>query len=69
MFANEVACVLNHLPNLMNKLLQTGTFPTCVKTAMINDNPLHKWGDKDQASKYRPIAPLATLSKIEKLVI
>lgn len=47
---------------LINKLFQTGTFPTSLKTAIII--LLHKRGIKDQAYSYRPITLLPTLSKI-----
>lgn len=67
MFSNLPECTLNHLTTLINMSFQNGTFPNCLKTAIII--PLHKGGDKDQASNYRPIALLPTLSKIiERLV-
>ena len=67
MFSNLPESTLNHLTTLINMSFQNGIFPKCLKTAIII--PLHKGGDKDEASNYRPIALLPTLSKIiERLV-
>ena len=67
MFSNLPECTLHHLTTLINLSFQNGVFPNCLKTAIIV--PLHKGGDRSQASNYRPIALLSTLSKIiERLV-
>ena len=67
MFSELPECTLNHLTTLINESFQKGVFPNCLKTAIII--PLYKGGDKDEASNYRPIALLPTLSKIiERLV-
>ncbi|XP_050299165.1 probable RNA-directed DNA polymerase from transposon BS isoform X1 [Anthonomus grandis grandis] len=67
MFSNLPECTLCHLITLINQSFQKGVFPNCLKLAIII--PLHKGGDKDQSSNYRPIALLHTLSKIiESLV-
>ena len=67
MFSSMPECTLNHLSALINMSFEDGAFPNCLKSAIII--PLHKGGDKEQASNYRPIALLPTLSKImERLV-
>lgn len=56
--------VLTHLFNLC---LTKGMFPTPLKKSIIV--PVHKGGDRDDVSNYRPISILPSLSKIlEKLI-
>ena len=50
------------LTSLFNRSLQTGTFPSIWKKARVV--PLHKEGDKQDQSSYRPISILPRLSKI-----
>ena len=50
------------LTSLFNRSLQTETFPSIWKKARVV--PLHKKGDKQDPSNYRPISILPTLSKI-----
>ena len=50
------------LTSLFNRSLQTETFPSIWKNATVV--PLHKKGDKQDPSNYRPISILPTLSKI-----
>ena len=50
------------LTSLFNLSLRTGIFPSVWKNARVI--PLHKKGDKQDPSNYRPISVLPTLSKI-----
>ena len=55
------------LASLFNLSIATGTFPDCLKQALVV--PVHKKGDTCEISNYRPIALLLTLSKLfEKLI-
>ena len=55
------------ISKLFNKSLQTGVFPSILKTAQII--PIHKSGPKTNIANYRPISLLPTLSKLfEKLM-
>ena len=49
---------------LINKSLLTGTFPSQMKLAKVF--PIHKGGDKNDPSNYRPISILPTVSKYLK---
>ena len=52
---------------LFNACFDFGIFPTCLKTAKVV--PVHKAGDKNEVTNYRPISILSIFSKIlEKLV-
>lgn len=52
---------------ICNLSFATGVFPSSFKTAVVC--PIHKAGDRNNPSNYRPISLLPTLSKIiEKLV-
>ena len=52
---------------LFNAYFDFGTFPTCLKTTKVV--PLHKAGDINEVTNYRPISILSIFSKIlEKLV-
>src|SRR5436190_22384750 len=54
--------------HIANTSLQTGQFPTNMKSAKVN--PLHKKGRKDDINNYRPISLLSSVSKIlEKIVL
>lgn len=58
---------LNALAFSINSSWSSGRFPTCLKEALVI--PLHKGGDLDNPSNFRPISLLPTLSKIfEKIV-
>ena len=50
------------LTKIVNKGYQTNSFPNIMKKAAIK--PIHKKGDIDEISNYRPISILPTLSKI-----
>lgn len=55
------------LVEAINGSFETGEFPSCLGLAIVV--PLHKGGETDDPSNYRPISLLATLSKVvEKLV-
>ena len=64
----EGAPVLStHLANLFNKSIETSVFPSQWKLA--NVIPVHKKGDRTDASNYRPISLLSCLGKVfEKCV-
>jgi hypothetical protein len=47
--------------------LRTGVFPTRLKYALVN--PIHKKGDTQLMSNYRPISILTTFSKIVEKII
>ena len=58
---------INHLVSptlskLINSSFQSGTFPNCLKHAIIT--PVFKSGNKKEVSNYRPISVLSTYSKI-----
>lgn len=66
-FLNMPESVLSVLVEAINLSWQNGVFSTVLKTAKVI--PLHKGGDLDNPSNFRPIALLSTLSKIiEKMV-
>ena len=50
------------LSKIINKGYETNTFPDSMKKAAIK--PIHKKGNIDEISNYRPISILPTLSKI-----
>lgn len=59
-----VVPIITHLANLC---FSKGIFPAPLKEALIT--PVHKGGDRDDISNYRPISVLTALSKIiEKLI-
>ena len=55
------------LKPLINKSIDNGIFPNCLKLANIL--PIHKKGDTDNLNNYRPIALLPVLSKVFEKVI
>lgn len=66
-FENLPDVTLNVLVYLINKSFQMGIFPSFLKISLVI--PLHKGGDVDDPSNYRPISLIPTLAKIiEKLV-
>ena len=50
------------IASLINKSIQTASFPSHLKTAKIF--PIHKGGSKSDPTNYRPISILPTISKI-----
>lgn len=58
---------ISALSSAINNSFSGGVFPDCLKLATVI--PLHKGGDLDDPSNFRPISMLSTLSKlIERLV-
>lgn len=58
--------LIDPILHLCNLSLESGIFPTSLKHSVVI--PIHKKGDKQDCSNYRPISLLSTLSKIiEKL--
>ena len=54
--------IINPLTDIINQAISEGTFPSQWKTAVVT--PLHKSGDANNVSNYRPISVLPVLSKI-----
>ena len=57
-----INCISEPLKIIINKSFKEGKFPSCIKIAKLS--PLFKAGDKKEASNYRPINQLSSLSKI-----
>ncbi|MCG7875530.1 MAG: reverse transcriptase family protein [Candidatus Thiodiazotropha endolucinida] len=55
-------CLSPHIAALINKSINTGTFPNQLKYAKVL--PVYKTGQKADPSNYRPISILPTISKI-----
>ena len=67
MLKDAVTVITPSLTQLFNLSIQTKTFPTIWKNARIM--PIHKSGDTQNPSNYRPISILPSISKIlEKAV-
>lgn len=64
LIGKEVSHIVAHLVNLC---MGQGIFPTALKHAIVT--PIHKGGDRDEASNYRPISVLPVLSKILEKII
>ena len=61
-----IECVVKPITFVFNLSLQSGVFPEKMKIAKVN--PIHKAGDKQEFTNYRPISILSQFSKIlEKL--
>lgn len=54
--------IMKPLLHIVNVVFSTGVFPEILKTAIVI--PLHKQGDRQVMSNYRPIALTSTISKI-----
>lgn len=59
--------LVSPLTHIFQKCLAEGTFPTCLKKAVIV--PVYKSGSKDQITNYRPISILPSISKILEKII
>lgn len=60
--------IITHpLTVLIKRCFDDGIFPTAFKTSLIT--PVHKSGDRDTVTNYRPISVLTTLSKIFEKVL
>ena len=55
------------MAKLINRSIQEGFFPVCLKTAKVI--PLHKNGSFENPSNYRPISLLSSLSKVFEKVL
>lgn len=64
---NADSALLKPLSIIFNKSLQTGVFPQRFKESIIH--PIHKNGDKGDATNYRPVTILNAFAKIlERLI-
>ena len=65
----KLACpyIVSPLTHICNSSLRTGVFPTRLKYASVT--PIHKKGDTQLMSNYRPISILTTFSKIVEKII
>ena len=59
--------ICKSLTLIINQMIETGIYPENFKIAKIT--PIHKKGDKNVISNYRPISLLPTLSKVFERVI
>ena len=55
------------LLNIFNSSIEKSIFPSAWKDAVVT--PVHKKGDKDQMSNYRPVSCLPAAAKLLELVI
>lgn len=55
------------LAHIFNLSLGSGVFPLVFKKALVH--PIHKGGDRDSVTNYRPISVLSTLSKILEKIL
>ena len=63
-----VASVVSYLvAKLINRSIHEGSLPVCLKTAKVI--PLHKNGNFENPSNYRPISLLSSLSKVFEKVL
>ena len=62
-FLKKLEClIVPILTKLINKFIDEGSFPPCLKEAIIV--ALHKKGDVQEASNFRPTSLLLTVSKV-----
>ena len=61
---NEFATMLTHL---INRCLEEAIFPDSLKQALVT--PLHKGGEKEAVTNYRPVSILPNISKIFERVM
>ena len=59
--------IIKPLTVIINRSLQTGVFPDCMKLAIVSS--LHKGGREDYCTNYRPISLLPVISKILEKVV
>lgn len=59
--------VISPLTLLINKVIETGQYPTALKSAIIK--PLFKSGDKNLPENYRPISLISVIAKIVEKVL
>ncbi len=64
---DSLIATIVYITIIINTSIATGIFPTTWKHAIVT--PLHKKGDQDDITNYRPVSLLPVLSKIlEKIV-
>jgi len=63
----SIPFILSPLIFIINKMLSSGIFPTCLKFSHIS--PIFKKGNKTELSAYRPVSLLTSFSKIFQKVI
>ncbi|KAK3910007.1 LINE-1 reverse transcriptase-like protein [Frankliniella fusca] len=59
--------IVEPLTDIINSSFESGALPDALKTAKIF--PLHKKGDEELVSNYRPVANLSAFSKVLKIVM
>lgn len=59
--------LITPLKHVINLCLHKGVFPTVFKKAVVH--PIHKVGDRNNVSNYRPISVLTSLSKVLEKVL
>ncbi|KAK3917727.1 putative RNA-directed DNA polymerase from transposon BS [Frankliniella fusca] len=59
--------IVEPLTDILNASFENGIFPNLLKTSKIF--PLHKKGDEELVSNYRPVANLSAFSKIIEIVM
>lgn len=67
LFKNISLNVVDHLLFLINLCLESGGFPSALKTARVT--PVFKKGDQKNIANYRPISVVSVFSKILEKVI
>ena len=64
----EAAPIISEsLAIIFNKTIDTGLFPTKLKTAKVT--PVHKANDKDNVNNYRPISVISTVAKVYERIV
>lgn len=65
---NEIEPIIsNHICKLINKCQSEGVFPMELKQAKVT--PIHKKGDHNDSTNYRPISILPSISKVFEVVV
>ncbi|XP_044767130.1 uncharacterized protein LOC123323016 [Coccinella septempunctata] len=68
---NSIKCIIPYIKSPLSKIINDcftqGIFPIELKTAIVT--PIHKSGDAENLSNYRPISVLPVLSKIFEMAL